>query len=263
MKKKIIFSLSAFFLILSFIGHAQEQKDSVRVLFIGNSYTHFNDMPNIVRKIANTQGVAMAYEQVSPGGSFLSGHVRDEKVAKAIKQGNWNFVIIQEQSAAPAMPTKTVIQNTYPAAHTLDSMILAHNKQALVIFYMTWGHKNGCQEEVANYPFITTYDGMQERLKTSYLEMAYQNNAWCAPVGMAWQRVRSEHPDYVLYSPDCTHPSLLGSYLAANVIFSTLYRHPYQTAETMGFPAEQAEYIQQVAQQTVFDNLKLLNIEKH
>ena len=36
---------------------------------------------------------------------------------------------------------------------------------------------------------------MQERLITSYLEMAYDNDAWCAPVGMAWRRVRAERPD--------------------------------------------------------------------
>ena len=48
---------------------------------------------------------------------------------------------------------------------------------------------------------------------------------------------------------------------AANVIFTTIYGKPYQTACTLGFPAEQAEYIQRVAQQTVLENLTLLNIK--
>ena len=61
---------------------------------------------------------------------------------------------------------------------------------------MTWAHKDGCLSPIADYPLIDTYTGMQERLKTSYLEMAYQNNAWCAPVGMVWQQVRRERPDY-------------------------------------------------------------------
>ena len=54
----------------------------------------------------------------------------------------------------------------------------------------------------------------------------------------------------------------LGSYLAANVIFTTIYGKPYQTACTLDFPAEQAEYIQRVAQQTVLENLTLLNIKR-
>ena len=43
--------------------------------------------------------------------------------------------------------------------------------------------------------------------------MAYDNGAWCAPVGIAWRRVRAERPDYVLYAQDCFHPGPLGSYL--------------------------------------------------
>lgn len=46
------------------------------------------------------------------------------------------------------------------------------------------------------------------------------------------------------------------------MIFTTIYGKPYQTACTLGFPAEQAEYIQRVAQQTVLENLTLLNIKR-
>lgn len=262
MKKTLLFILSVVGLILSASGNAQEKPDSVRVLFIGNSFTHVNDVPKTVQQIAASQGMNMAYTQFTPGGYYLAGHVKNDDLIRTIKQGGWDYVVIQEQSAAPAMPTEVVLRNTYPAARTLDSLVLAYNRNAKVIFYMTWGHKDGCQEEVSDYPLIYTYNGMQDRLKISYLEMAYRNNAWCAPVGMAWQRVRNERPDYVLYAPDRSHPSPLGSYLASNVIFTTIYRQPYQTKEIMDFSPEQAEYIQQVAQQTVLGNLKLLNMEK-
>ena len=66
----------------------------------------------------------------------------------------------------------------------------------------------------------------------------------------------------MLYNADCFHPSPLGSYLAANVIFATIWQRPFQTAVTAGLPAGQAETIQQVAQRTVLDNLRLLNITK-
>lgn len=52
----------------------------------------------------------------------------------------------------------------------------------------------------------------------------------------------------------------MGTYLAANVIFSTLFQHHYQTTYTADLDAELAEYIQQVAQQTVLDNRRLLNL---
>lgn len=247
---------------MALTASAQVKSDSLRVLFIGNSFTYFNELPQTVSQIAASQGIKLSATQFAPGGYYMKQHVEHEKLQKLIRQGGWDFVVIQEQSAALAMPSDTVLQNSYPAAHTLDSLIHAHNAAARVVFYMTWGHKDGCQEEVDNYPLIYSYEGMQDRLRINYLEMTYRNKAWCAPVGMAWQQIRKERPDYVLYMPDRSHPSMLGSYLAANVIFCTLFPKPYQTDVLLGMPAEQGEYIQQVAQKTVLNNLKLLNIEK-
>ena len=103
---------------------------------------------------------------------------------------------------------------------------------------------------------------MQERLITSYLEMAYDNDAWCAPVGMvvAPRACRTSRTACSI-AQDCFHPALPGSYLAANVIFTTIYGKPYQTDCTMGLPPEQAEYLQRIAQQTVLENRTLLNLE--
>lgn len=241
---------------------SHEQNDSTRVLFIGNSYTRYNKMPQTVKDIAETQKVYIAYTAITPGGAKLSQHVNDEYVIELIKKGHWDYVILQDQSSAPAYTSELVMEHVYMAATSLDSLIHAHNTNARVIFYMTWGHKDGCQKPIENYPLINTYEGMQERLKLSYLEMAYRNKAWCAPVGMVWQQVRRERPDYILYHPDRSHPSRLGSYLAANVIFSTIYQKPYQTNVTDELPADQAEYIQQVAQKTVFQNMELINIHK-
>lgn len=241
---------------------AQTKNDSVRVLFIGNSYTYYNNLPETVQNIAASQKIKLSYKANTPGGCTLKKHFQNKKETADIKQGGWDFVILQEQSVAPAKPTEIVAAETYTYAFKMDSLIHVYNPKAQVIFYMTWGHKDGSLKSVDNYPIIDTYNGMQDRLKTSYLEMTYKNNAWCAPVGMAWQRVRSERPDYLLYSPDRRHPSPLGSYLAANVIFTTMFQKTFQSQYTKDFSPEQAEYIQQIAQQTVFNNMELLNLNK-
>lgn len=56
-------------------------------------------------------------------------------------------------------------------------------------------------------------------------------------------------------------PSEAGTLLAANVIFSVIYGKPYTSDIRAGVPQQQAEYLRQVAQQTVFDNLRLINVE--
>lgn len=246
---------------------AQSRKDSIRVLYLGNSYTYYHDLPRMVQSIAANialdDRLKLAYSAYTPGGCTFKKHLQRAEEVNAIKKGGWDYVILQEQSAAPAFPTDFVQKETYFYARQLDSLIHVYNPHAQVVFYMTWGHKDGCQEPHDGYPIIDSYEGMQNRLITSYLEMAYQNDAWCAPVGMVWKHVRSERPYYTLYWPDRSHPSVLGTYLAANTIFATLFQKYYQTTFTAGLDAELAEYIQQVAQQTVLQNLKLLNLVKN
>lgn len=191
-----------FFILLCLLAgiytvRAQNINDSVRVLFIGNSYTHFNKLPDDIQKIAATQKIILLYQACVRGGYSFKKHLQKQEEIEIIKEGKWDFVILQEHSEAPAKPTEVVAQETYPYARALDSLVHVYNPKAHVIFYMTWAHKDGCLSPIADYPLIDTYTGMQERLKTSYLEMAYQNNAWCAPVGMVWQQVRRERPDYV------------------------------------------------------------------
>ena len=237
------------------------KQDSLRLLFIGNSYTYYNDLPTMVYEIAKTQKKKLSVKSITKGGERLRGHLKNEKVRKALTEEHWDFVILQEQSSDPARQSESVIANIYPAARELDSLIHVGSPEARTVFYMTWGHKYGTTHKIENYPIAYTYEGMQERIKTTYLEMTYRNNATCAPVGMAWQCVREERPDYQLYNQDLSHPSPLGSYLAANVIYTTLFPAQYQTSYTAGFETEKAEYIQQVAQETVLENKKVINIE--
>lgn len=242
------------------------EADSTRVLFIGNSYTYFNDMPEMLKKLAagaaGSEKLAIATKSFTPGGCTLRRHSENPELIKALAEGKWDYVIIQEQSAAPARHSAVVARDTYPYARYLDSLAVAANPDVKVIFYMTWGHKDGCQTPHPGYPLISTYAGMQQRLADSYLEMAYDNDARCAPVGLAWQRVRSERPTLPLYRRDRSHPSRTGSYLAANVLYATMLLRPYQSEYVDELDPETAEYIQQTAQQTVLGNKAMLNLEK-
>ena len=235
------------------LGSMAQTQDSLRVLWVGNSFTYYNDLPATVREIAASQGVKLSCARILKGGERFSGHLKNRALLDTLARGGWDYVILQEQSSSPAMPTGEVAREVYPFARTLDSLVHAGSPRAQVIFYMTWGHRNGCRRPVADYPPINSYELMQARLVTSYLEMTYDNDAWCA-------QVRAEHPDWDLYQPDNYHPSPTGSYLAANVIFTTIFRKPYLTEVRAGLPAEQAGYLQHLAQRTVLDNLVLLNI---
>lgn len=77
---------------------------------------------------------------------------------------------------------------------------------------------------------------MQERLLPATSKWPTTTTHGVPPWAWHGARVRAERPDYVLYAQDCFHPGPLGSYLAANVIFTTIYGKPYQTDWHAGFP---------------------------
>ena len=234
--------------------------DTVNVLWIGNSYTFYNDLPELVRTIAAQENVTINNTRLLKGGEKWEGHLANPGVVDTISQGGWDYVILQEFSSTPAYSTKYVAENIYPYAAALDSLVHKYSPDAATVLYMTWGHRDGNVRQTP-YPFDDDYASMQDRIKTTYLDLAYELNAMCAPVGMAWKTVRKEYPYIDLYTPDNFHPSLAGSWLAANTIFATLYQKSFLTPGPEGLSREDAAVLQEVAEETVKENEKILNLQ--
>ena len=51
---------------------------SYDVLFIGNSYTYYNNLPQLVSNIANDFGDSLYYDQSTPGGTSLFAHSQNQ-----------------------------------------------------------------------------------------------------------------------------------------------------------------------------------------
>ena len=224
-------------------------EDSLRALFIGNSYTQYNHLVRQVQTLAASTGHKLSVKLIEHGGWTLKKHAANPETLEAIREGNWDFVVLQDQSKAPAREKDWVRENVYKPAQSLDSLRRLYNPKGKTIFYMTWGHN------------IDTYAEMQQRLAESYLEMTRQLNAWCAPVGVAWKRIRTEKPSLTLYNSDHSHPSVQGSYLAANIFCSVFFQKTYTSSYHAGLPQKEALYLQRTAQETVLSNLSLWNIQ--
>jgi hypothetical protein len=88
---------------------------------------------------------------------------------------------------------------------------------------------------------------MQEVLNNAYFTLARKLGATVAPVGMAWQKALKANPALRLHKRDKSHPTLLGSYLAACVFYATLFQtSPIGLTGTM-----------------IDDNDKILNLRKN
>ncbi|MGC6470218.1 MAG: PKD domain-containing protein [Flavobacteriales bacterium] len=237
---------------------------SYDVLFLGNSYTAYNNLPNLVSQIANSLDDTLNPYSNTPGGWTLEQHAQAGSSSRQkITEQQWDFVVIQAQSNEPSFPPFQVQEQTYPYAETLVNAIEDNYLCSEPVFYMTWGRENGDNINGPQYPIISTYAGMQQRLRESYLEMGINNNATVSPVGMAWYQMREQYPNVNLYSGDESHPSLAGSYLAACVHYCTIFAKSCQSSDTYipnGLDVTVASNIQTIASNTVLDSTQVWNM---
>lgn len=237
------------------------EAQTTRVLFIGNSYTSVNDLPEMTRQLALSMGDTLIVASSSPGGYTFQQHTANAATQGLIDQGNWDFVVLQEQSQLPSFPPAQVAAQCLPYAVQLVGQVRAASPCAEAVFYMTWGRQNGDAQNCASWPPVCTYEGMQQQLRVSYLQMAQDNSAECAPAGMAWKRVRAEYPALNLYGSDGSHPSVAGTYLVASTLYSTFFRSSTVGATfTSSLDAATALTLQQVASSVVLDSLGTWNI---
>ncbi|HHG83332.1 MAG TPA: T9SS type A sorting domain-containing protein, partial [Bacteroidetes bacterium] len=207
-------------------------------------------------QLAISGGDSLIHDQNTPGGYTLEGHASNATSINKINSRNWDFVILQDQSQRPSFPPAQVAVQVYPYAKLLDSIIRANDPCTEPIFYMTWGRKYGDQSNCANYPPLCTYAGMQGRLRTSYLQMAQDNNATVAPCGVAWWESILRDSTLELYSADQSHPAYTGSYLNACVFYAAIYRKSPLGLNFHGsLDAVTATFLQNVAHDVVFDSL--------
>ena len=250
--KKYLLS-TLLFLFCQQLSIAQQKKN---VLFIGNSYTAYNNLPQLTANVALSTGDTLIFDSNTPGGQTFQGHFTNSQTTSKIQAGGWDFVVLQEQSQLPAFPIQQVQNRVFPFAQKLDSMIHAATPCAQTLFYMTWGRKNGDASNCANWPPVCTYTGMDDLLNERYRFMAEQNDAILSPVGAVWRYIRENYPTIELYSADGSHPSVAGTYAAACSFYATLFRkNPEQITIAAGLTNEVATAIRTAAKVIVFDQL--------
>ncbi|WP_224488640.1 DUF4886 domain-containing protein [Robertkochia flava] len=196
-------------------GYGQDNtSEATRILFIGNSYTYFNSTPQLVEAFVRERSPEQAVETklISNGGMTLARHWQEESTLETIREGDWDYVVLQEQSKL-GMPVvidgHTYFGNTtlfFEHARKFNAEI--KKSGAKTVFLMTWSERDRPTEQAI--------------LSHAYTAIAKELKAIVVPVGLAWDTVRT-HPELDLYSPDGSHPSPVGSYLYAATLFATLF----------------------------------------
>lgn len=238
---------------------AQETK---RVLFLGNSYTYANNLPQMITNAAESAGKNLVFDMNAPGGYYLGQHATNPVSLAKMAAGNWDNVVLQDQSLAMAYPG--YFMNNISSSIELDSIIKSHNPCAQTMFFATWGRKNGgthlCGEPYCDPPewIVRNYFEMDSDIETNYRVFADSLKSSMAPVGAVWRYIRQNHPSIELFEPDESHPTSAGSYAAACCFYAVIFRSDPALITFDGWiPASDAALIRNAANQVVYNNLQL------
>lgn len=243
--------------LISLNTYAQNKK----VLFIGNSYTGYNNLSQMVYNVALSTGDTLIFDKHTPGGNRLMDHASNATAMAKIKSDNWDHVVLQAQSQEPSFPIAQVQTEVFPFAEILCDSIRANDNCSRPIFYMTWGRENGDASNCVNWPPVCTYDGMDSLLNLRYRMMGDDNEAYVAPVGAVWHYLRDNYPDIDLYTADGSHPSVRGSYVGACTFYTIIYqKDPNLITFNSSLTDDEATAIKEATKIIVFDNLAEWNV---
>lgn len=213
MRKLLSFVLIVLFGLLPSAASQSTQK--LRVLFIGNSYTYYNNLPRMLAGLAASAKPTrvLETEMVAVGGATLKRLWDIGQAQQALARGKWDYVVLQEQSTlgmskfVDGIPQINDPAEFHAAARIYDSEI--KRLGAKTLFYMTWARQNNPASQI--------------QLAEAYTKIGMELNAPVAPVGLAWQAALKARPDLALHVEDKSHPNPAGSYLAACVFYAVLY----------------------------------------
>lgn len=229
-------------------------RERTDVLFLGNSYTAGNNLPQIFTELAASGGKDVETDANTPGGYTLYEHSQNTTSLDKIAEGGWEYVVLQEQSQYPTIDYYR-INFMYPGARVLDQQIRAVGAETL--FFMTWGREYGGKQVIGGHasPEFSDYYDMQNALRTAYFGIALELTARMAPVGMAWQTAMTLNFPVDLWAGDHSHPTYQGSYLAACVFYAVIFNEsPIGLSFIGSLSTEQAAFLQYAADRTVFLN---------
>ncbi len=179
--------------------------EKLRVLFIGNSHTYYNDMPQIFKLLAEArQNVEVEITMQAHPGVTFAWHLKQESELRfALMHGNYDYIVMQQAAHSPCPSPEETLKD--------GAEIISRAKSCGVkpIVTIPWAERK--------------FPEHQETMYTTYNKLAKDNNILASPVGYIFERATKERPDIDLYWFDGEHCSAYGSYVNALCVYSVIF----------------------------------------
>ena len=218
-------------------------------------------VPKLVQEIAAAKGRQVETTAVTAGGQDWSFLLILPATEKALEK-SWTWVVLQDHSLRPTHIGS--VPRFLADGETFSEKIAKNSPNAGIVLFETWARPAG--------PFYTaqSFSGpgeMMNDLHRSYASLrdnlATKNPnrpAKVALVGTAFARESAEFPAINLNAADHHHADAAGYYLAALVIYETIYHDTAKGAPTQFFNGQvtissaDAAKLQQVADEVALDS---------
>jgi len=216
-------------------------------------------MPKIFEKLCKDKGKPVYVQMNTRAGASFSVHVTRVDMFEAIRSRKWDYVILQGYSREFAAGFDKIDKETLPYLNSIVDSVNINNPCASVLFYLTWGYKNGHLE----MPEIDTFEKMATNIINGYCYISSCYDFPIVPVGIVWKNIRLKYPEIDLYDADEQHPNKNGSYLSACTFYASIFKESPEGAVTSTIDGKTALIIQKEAANYVLSNLEFLNLNRN
>ena len=251
MKKTIIKLVTFSTLLISCSSTKKIQKEEVNILFIGNSLTYYNDMPQIIQKILDTEKTKYKVSQSTYSGISLTQHLNRKmkiitrnniellplgfsdtsETVKLLLLKKWDFVVLQDGTVRLLIP-EVKEQLVIPAI--IDFKKKLKNTNTEFVLFKTWPTidtfpKQHCypkgiinialEKDMCCSPIIKSIEDEVSLINYAYDTVALASNIPTVPITDCFMEIIKNHPNINLYADKYSHPSILGAYLNACVFY--------------------------------------------
>ncbi|WP_026838885.1 DUF4886 domain-containing protein [Gillisia sp. JM1] len=277
--RKILLLLLAVILLSCGFNNSKDTKE-INVLFIGNSLTYYNDMPQKLQEMMNETNPNIKIDQITFPGFSLSAHLENVIVEssenntktttkapgeltaaeKKLAEKNWDIIILQTGGVAVLIP-ESLEYKVDPAIKKIKELV--KNDNARFILFNTWTTK-------VEYPKKYCYRGMQisqsldrmteycspeinnskeylEFTNDSYKTLADNNSLEKTDHGNIFQKVYDKYPEINILE-DTMHPSDLGAFLSASIFYEIITKNDPSDLKYVGeIDSKTAELLKELA----------------
>ncbi len=223
-----------------YINNVPVEWSTIKVLFIGNSFTYYNNIPKLTEEIAKSLGYDFVSDSVTCGAHTLTKFADSEDTygkqvySKLNSSNDYDYVILQDQSTR----SYSNYSAFKTAVDTLNKLVKKTQDHAETRLYATWAY-----EEMSSTKSISE---QEQIIRDKYTQCGNELDIKVHNVGKAFTKIYEENKSINLYFTDNKHPSHYGSFLSAHVhamsilgvdtslsTFSTYYSNEEQNTWTI------------------------------